>query len=832
MSNPVIRVGIDLGTTNSAVAINVGGTVEIVKKAGGVGYTPSVFGFNKSCNRVVGQTGYQYLYQDASKNEAANYKSEIKRLMGTPETVFFERAGVSMSPEEISAEILKSLKADILKRYRDFETVAAVITVPAAFSVLQSEATKRAGEMAGFKHVILLQEPIAAASSYGFQNSENANWLVYDLGGGTFDTALISCKDGILSVLGHSGDNFLGGKNIDWDIVDTVIAPKISEKYLMVDFARKNPKFKNTFLALKYYAEKAKMELSLDGETEIEIEDVKDDKGNEMELSITLSRRELEDIIKPTVNRTVELVRATLNEAGVKSSSVEKIILVGGATQMPYVRERLESEFNIKTDASVDPLTAVAHGACVFGMSKQIPKECLPTRSADADAHNITLNYSPMTSETEEPVTGTIDGLDSDRQFYVQIQSVRGTFSGPKTKINKAGKFYYPVTIEPKMQNDFWVFVFDQDGNRVKTSADSFTITHGLTVSGAPVPHSLHVVIAERDFNANGMRNRCELIFEKGSTLPLTVDLDEYKTSKALKRGEDSKLDIRLVEGESENPDRNGFVCEAWIRGTDIPHDIPQGTDVRLTVEYNESRQVGLTAYVPLIDMTFKAGRTELDEKLDMASISREFEEQLTRIEEPVEHHFGEERGRLARLVNSIERGISNSGGDEDEKRKAHKQLKELKIALDRIDEEKTMPKLVNEHNSKLEGLRAIIDQYSSPDRRNEFESQFEALRSDGQQAIKTENKVLLAKTNEQIDDLQLSVSSTSLDYCAAYFQNIVDFGNAGRFTDETNAQYYTKKGHDAINRQDITELNRCIYELTMLLPRGEHVDFLAGIMR
>ena len=187
MGDSIIQIGIDLGTTNSSVAVNINGTIEIIKKPGGVAYTPSVFGFNKSLNKVVGQKAYEALYKHGSKNETINFKSEIKRLMGTPETVFFERKGVSMSPEEISSEILKSLKEDILRKYPDFDTVAAVITVPAAFSVLQSEATKKAGNLAGFKHVVLLQEPIAAASSYGFQNYENENWLIYDLGGGTFE---------------------------------------------------------------------------------------------------------------------------------------------------------------------------------------------------------------------------------------------------------------------------------------------------------------------------------------------------------------------------------------------------------------------------------------------------------------------------------------------------------------------------------------------------------------------------------------------------------------------------------------------------------------------
>src|SRR3989344_5079773 len=390
-----IQIGIDLGTTNSSVAINNNGTIEIVKKPGGVEYTPSVFGFDKAKNKVVGQRAYENFYKNASEEEIKNYKPEVKRLMGTSETFHFERVDTKISPEEISAEILKSLKEDVLRKYPDFDTTSAVITVPAAFSVLQSEATKRAGNLAGFKYVVLLQEPIAAAVSYGFENTKNENWLIYDLGGGTFDVALISCKDGMLTVLSHNGDNFLGGKNIDWSIVDTIIVPKILEKFKLPNFTRKNEKYHNIFSKLKYYAETAKIELSQYKKTTIEIEEIgKDETGKDISLTINFLRSELEQLVKPKIDRTIELTKETLNEAGIKNNSVKRIILVGGPPQMPYLRERLENDLKIQVDSSVDPLTVVAHGSCIFAMSQKIPKEYLVNKTKKIKGvKNITLNH-------------------------------------------------------------------------------------------------------------------------------------------------------------------------------------------------------------------------------------------------------------------------------------------------------------------------------------------------------------------------------------------------------------------------------------------------------
>lgn len=831
MNNQIITVGIDLGTTNSSIAVNIKGNVEIIKKPGGVEYTPSVFGFDKSGNKIVGQKAYDYLYKHGSKDEDKNFKAEIKRQMGTPETVFFERPKIKMTPEEISAEILKNLKEDVLRKYPDLGIEAAVITVPAAFSVLQSEATKRAGNLAGFKYVVLLQEPIAAAVSYGFQNAENENWLIYDLGGGTFDIALISCKDGMLSVLGHNGDNFLGGKNIDWEIVDTIITPKILEKYKLTNFTRKNEQYHNIFSKLKYYAESAKIELSQYDKTTIEIENIgKDDSGEEISLTVEISRKELEKIIKPLIDRTIDLTKDTLKETGMNSSSVKRIILVGGPTQMPYLKERLANDLKIQVDSSVDPLTVVTRGACIFAMSQKIPQEYLSNKNQSTkEAKNITLNHVTLTSDTEESVSGIIENLDESQQHYIQIQSDNGTFTGPKTKVNK-GKFYYTINIEPNKQNVFWVYVFDQNGNPVKISTDSFAITHGLSVSGAPIPHSISVVVASRDYSFNRMINICERIFEKGSVLPLKKTLDVYKTSRKLKKGEDASLDIDIVEGESIIPDRNTFLCNLGIKGKELPHDLPDGTPVELIVEVNESRELTVNAYVPLLDLTLNARYTVKDEVIDPNLISLEFDLQKQRAEAISEYCADEERKKITGIIQSINHGITNANSDEDEKRKANKQLKDLKILLDKMDEEKAMPQLINEFNLRVADLQQIIQEYADEKEKDTLTKQLENIQLESEKAIKEENKVMMIRINEQLSDLRGKAIYSNPNAWVEYFKNIINNDN---FTNEKEAQYYKTKGLVAIEAGDIEELKRCTSQLGLLLSEEDQKKInLSGITR
>lgn len=551
--------------------------------------------------------------------------------MGTSEKFHFERGDVEMGPEEISAEILKSLKEDILRKYSDFNTLAAVITVPAAFSVLQSEATKRAGNLAGFKHVVLLQEPIAAAIAYGFTNTKNENWLIYDFGGGTFDVALIASKERALSVLGHNGDNFLGGKNFDLEIVDKVLVPKIIEKFSIKNFNRANEKFRSAFSQLKFFAETAKIELSDYDKTSIVVENIGvDDEGKEIFLTINFTRKEFETLIKPMIDRTIELSKATLKEAGIKSSSVAKVVLVGGPTQIPYIRERLENDLKITVDSSVDPLTVVAKGACIFGIGQKIPKELMEIdeKKANEGILSINLNYESLTSDSEETISGVIENLkDSEEEFYIQIQSDSGFYNGTKIKL-KNGKFFETVAVEPNRQNVYWLYLFDKKGNSVPIDPDSFIVTHGLSVSGAPLPHSVGIIVAQKDYTRNVAVNICERVFDKGSMLPIKKVLTEYKTSRKLKKGEENELGIVVVEGESEMPDRNGFLCKIGINGKDLPHDLPEGTPLELTVIVNESREVFVTAYIPLIDLTVNARSTSHDETIELRNIEEDLETQ------------------------------------------------------------------------------------------------------------------------------------------------------------------------------------------------------------
>jgi len=837
--SPNIRIGIDLGTTNSEIAVSTDGIVEIVKNMYGSEYTPSVFGFDKANNKVVGKKAYEKLFKDTSDEEIRNYKAEVKRIMGTGDTVFFPRANKSLTPEEISAEILKSLKEDVVRRYPGILATAAVITTPASFSTIQAEATKRAGNLAGFSHVVLLQEPIAAAIAYEYQKSDDENFLVYDLGGGTFDVALITMKGGVLSVLGHNGNNFLGGKDFDKVIVTEIIIPEILGKYSIRDFDEGNARFKAVFAQLKYLAEVAKTDLSQYLKTTIDIAGIRgletDDNGKEIAVSIGLTRERFEQLIKPKIDETIDLARKTILDSSISASSVTKILLVGGPTQIPFIRDRLERELKIPINTTLDPLTVVAKGAGIYAIGQEIP-DALREAAAPAAPGTMTiaLHFNPLTSETEEIVSGVISSLqDPAGEYFIQIQSESGHYTSVKIRL-KNGKFISDVSLLPKRNNLFWLYLFDSAGNTVPVQPDSFSITHGLSISGAPIPHAIGVAVAKKDINKNNALTEIfEAIFEKGRVLPLKSEPQKYRTVKKLVKGEDNSLPIKVYEGESDIPDRNTFICDVKIEGKELPYDLPENTEVELVLRVDESRVVDLDVFIPAIDRTLAARGSILAENVDLEQMRIEYAAEIKRAQKIEEDCSIEERLSVLRSMDGIDTSLKNAPSDPDEKRKAVKQLKDFKMLLDGIEKKKEMPQLIKEYHSMILQIEKMNEQIGLPEERKRNLEQVAVLKTEGEKAIAENDKFLLMRVNDQVRDLG---SRIYLSHPAAWVQqfNLI-LEKKPRFINQKEAQYYIEKGKRCIQQGDIEGLRDSVIKLLKLMPLAEQAAIttsIAGIMR
>ena len=347
-------IGIDLGTTNSCVAVMEGGEAVVIPNAEGNRTTPSVVAFSKNGERLVGQIAKRQAVTNPD-----NTVISIKRDMGTSKKVNIE--GDSFTPQEISAMILQKLKSDA-ENYLGQKVTQAVITVPAYFSDSQRQATKDAGKIAGLEVLRIINEPTAASLAFGEdKEDQEQKIMVYDLGGGTFDVSILDIADGVFEVLATSGNNRLGGDDFDQKIID----------YLVDEFKKSNgidlKADKMAMQRLKEAAEKAKIELSGMQQTNINLPFITADSTGPKHLDITLTRPKFEELIRDLVESTAGPVNQALKDAGLTASDIHKVLLVGGSTRVPAVQELVKRITGKEPDKGINPDECVAIGAAIQG---------------------------------------------------------------------------------------------------------------------------------------------------------------------------------------------------------------------------------------------------------------------------------------------------------------------------------------------------------------------------------------------------------------------------------------------------------------------------------
>ena len=346
-------IGIDLGTTNSCVAVMEGGQPTVIANSEGARTTPSVVAFTKSGERLVGETAKRQAVTNVDGTVIS-----IKRHMG--ENYKFNYDGKGFSPQEISAMILQKLKKDA-ESYIGEEVKEAVITVPAYFSDAQRQATKDAGKIAGLDVKRIINEPTAAALAYGLDNEKEQKIMVYDLGGGTFDVSIIDIGDGVIEVLATSGNNHLGGDDFDQRVMD----------YLVAEFKNVNgidlSADKMAMQRIKEAAEKAKKELSSSTTTNINLPYITADATGPKHLDVTLTRAKFDELTHDLVNATIVPVQNALKDADLDASEIDKVLLVGGSTRIPAVQDEVQKIMGKEPFKGINPDECVAIGASIQG---------------------------------------------------------------------------------------------------------------------------------------------------------------------------------------------------------------------------------------------------------------------------------------------------------------------------------------------------------------------------------------------------------------------------------------------------------------------------------
>jgi molecular chaperone DnaK len=596
-----IDFGIDLGTTNSCVAHAAGGEVRVIQNNDQMNVTPSVVRVLKTGSLMVGRRAYNAIAEDPE-----NVAHEAKRLMGQRYSKSFPASGRAMTPEEISAEVLKSLLADARRR-TGLDVRAACVTVPAAFTTLQCEATARAAGLAGLEEYPLLQEPIAAAITYGAEPGvRDQRWLVFDLGGGTLDVAVVSTRDGRLNVLEHRGDNHLGGKDIDRAVVESIFLPFLSEQFALPRANEDGTALNRLLRKLTFIAEYAKVELTTAEETIVSLLDLGEDtEGRLIETELPLTRTRLDREVEPLIVRCLRLTDEALEGARIRGSDLDRILLVGGPTQMPGVRAALASHLGARVDSSLDPMTVVARGAAVYAST--VERRAVRTGGASAaktedvpDKLTARLAFDPVSAEPRSRVAGKLLGRGADGALEVKIDDDGGLWTSG-WHAAREGFFEMQLVLREGQLNRFRLSVRDSKGRALAVGPGEFQIRHGLSLDAPPLPHTISVEVAHAD-------GRVELspVFPRRTLLPAERTVT-YRAAHTLRPSEpDTTLAIKLWEGEAlSDPQANNWVGNFHVRSEAVRRPVPEGAELQLHIKVDASRLITVEVFVPHLNEHF-----------------------------------------------------------------------------------------------------------------------------------------------------------------------------------------------------------------------------------
>jgi molecular chaperone DnaK len=748
----MINFGIDLGTTNSGIARYDNGRIGILKNPVGLKeLLPSVVSFYKGRTLIGDKAREQYL------SNAGNVFSAFKRKMGTGEKYQAAIAGepAELSPVDLSAHVLRELKNFVPGE----EITAAVITIPASFDTIQSNATKLAAFQAGFTEVVLLQEPIAACLAYA--NTSNLDidveqrWLVYDFGGGTFDAALVQINHRELKVIDNKGNNFLGGTDIDYAFIEEILTPRIIERYgdteLWQKLILREGVYSKLWFYLNYLAEEAKKQLSVSKSTWIDI----DFPELDMSVELEITREEFDRVVRPKYAETEHFLLELLKNNNITFSQIDRIILVGGTTYIPYIRESLKSLSGGVVDDSIDPGTAVIIGAAYYAgaspvTANKVEKETKPQQPGKNG--EFKLSFTTYTNDLEELIA-----FKSETPFSGNYRIARGDggFDTGWERFDQTASEF--VTLLPKSKNIFKLTITNQKGETVY-SKDDIVITHGLySVSGQLLPEDICLEV-----DGDGNKTYLEVIFKRNDILPLSRTI--YKTfSKSVARNSDDKLIINVVEGKGGSlPGANLSIGYVELGGKQLDGDLVKGTDVELQVQIDESRGLKVEIYIPStlqqVTQNFHIATREISpEKMlqDIARAEMTISEEIAESDEQEAYEISAMFQNIAVELRELKirlNGIKNDNATE-EKYRIDEQKRKLLATLDDLTRARDIYVEIARYNDEKETY-IIREKWATAEQKNTINkifSQEKDFLNSGDKYVIRQNAEELKKLNDKI---------------------------------------------------------------------------------
>jgi molecular chaperone DnaK len=795
-----LYVGIDLGTTNSAAAVFDGERVSVVRNAQGATVTPSVVRLDKQSRVTVGTRARRFLEQDPT-----NTAAEFKRLMGTGKPIEFPGAAASRTPEQLSAEILKALRQDITDQL-GVAVERAVISVPALFELPQSAATSEAARLAGFARVELLQEPIASALAAGWRADGDATgtWLVFDLGGGTFDASLLETRDGLLRVVGHDGDNFLGGRDFDWAITEHLASR------LAVVPRRNLAEHAGALRALRLAAEDAKIELSRGERVQVSLAQPLVIDGKEVEVDLDLDRTTVERLCAPLVDRAVDVCVRLMTAHGLASGQLARLVLVGGPTVMPMVRARVAARLEAAIAEGHDPMTLVAQGAALYaataGLDGRAASIAIPA------GRQVWLQYPAVSSDLTPHVVGKFVGADPPAK--VKLVRGDGAWTSSDATVGPDGTWLASVALLPRRACTFHLEARGAGGEVIIVSPPSLTIVQGLTIGDPPLSRTLGVALAN---------DHVQTYLERGAPLPARRTFTHHTIETVAKGSSESVLRIPIVQGELSQAHLCRLVGTLDIGGDAVIDTVPTGSAVEVTIELDRGGRLSARALVPSIGQVFEHVAHLLvpdaaPEALDAAM--RDLRRQLMDLRtDAFRHGLGQVIEKLDRLesrLSEAERDIDAAhGGDADAAQRARRALLDVDATMAEADLARKWPELDEQARHAAISASSTVGMYGTEAERSLLQDVLASI----DKARRDKDPAELERQMRLAHRLSNAAFNRTPEAWEWYFEDAAS--EISKCRDLPRAQRLVTEGKAAIDRGDNAELRRVVKALWQLLPEN-----------
>ncbi len=823
-----INFAIDLGTTNSLIAKYNAGKVEVFKNPSSLKETlPSVVAFRKE-RIIVGDKAREMVEKDP-----ANVFSFFKRKMGTMESFFVKNLNAERTPIQLSALVLRELKNFV---YSGEVVESVVITIPASFDTIQSNATKKAGYEAGFAEVVLLQEPIAASLAFANKQEDadslNGQWLVYDLGGGTFDVALVRFEDGEMRVIDHEGDNFLGGLDFDNLIIERIVVPYLRSQAdfgdLLSEMKNDGGRYNKLYYELRLKAEEVKIALSSRAETDMEFL-IEDTEGVEHDIVLPIGRPLFESIIREKIGYTVDLIQSVLEKNNLQTSDIQQLIMIGGSTYIPLVKKKIMEDLGIKVNQSVDPTNAVAIGAAFYAGNKTKKVENSANFSQNTEGGSlsekptVTLKtaYQKATQDRDEIFMADVSGVIAGMTYRLTRQD-GGFDSGQKPLNNRISEILPLVANE---LNTFNLKVFDTYSNIVPTNTPTVEIVQGkFSLYGQPLPNDICVEVDDFDNNTT----KLEVIFEKNAILPLKKTLVR-RVSKTINKGAAESLIINVLEGSRY---ATAAACLPLgiieFKGEDLTMNLVKGSDVEIVIEISESRDLKIQAVLLMTDQELSdvfspsARVVNLDKLRDeIIALTRYARRELSGLER---EELFLEAAKVQKCIVELENMTTSLRSvSEKDVTDIRYQLEERKRKLAQILDEVLKDRHAEGVKSEYFDAKRFLEYTLTTDGATDtHRERYDRLIQNERDFLAANNVALIKSKIQDIRNLAWQVNQNDPIYLSGLFHH---FAQLDGYTDRRKAQSYIEMGEKALGRQNYQELKSVLYSLDALLPDDKRTE-------